>query len=1127
MKKYLNLFLLPFLLMGITYQAHATHFNGGEVTYKCLGFGQYEVTLELYQDCSSGITSFFPTATIYSKAYNCNFGSIVQSYTASLDTSYEVSPICAPLVGTTTCSGGTLPGVRVGVYKVNVSILDNCGDFTFYYSSCCRVNGNNIQNPTGTGIGLYAEQDNRSYLCNDNVDFQNSAIAFAQLNQPFVFDPRGTDADNDDIRYRFVSPLDNINATTNTPVTLNPGYTPQQPFPFPFTMDSLTGVIQTTPTVPGTYVVAYMVEEYRNGDLIAKNLKEISVTVSDFGFGLATNNAPVYNIVNNTTAGTFINNTFRVCAGSPINFDINVTDADVGDTVRVLSYGIDALPGNPTFTTVGQNPQTNTFDWIAPLSGGSYDLVFIVQDPKCPVVASHQYFRIRIEVAGALGISISDRFLCSSPTIDLSVGSGGVYLWNTGDTTGTITVDSAGVYSVTTTDACGPAYASVEIFDEPQINIAGNNRDTAINLGDSLQLATGIQTGPLGNRYFEETTPQPIPSGASTLYPLLVPSIYPTRIDTNSLVEVCLNLTSSGPANLLDIFLSTPDGSLLPLSSANGGTSGGYYRICFSVNATDLVSNYPNVIIPTDSSYVPEGDWADLYGRMALGTWNLVVRSRNQFFMPPGNLLSYSIQFGGEYTFNWSSSDPDGNISCTDCSNPIVYPDTITTYTVAMTNGNNCTTYDTITVYPRVQEPIDTLYFLIAEDSLLEFCVPVPNYMNANNTTTNIISFGASGAFLQNSTDPFCFSYLNFNTAEYTDELVVAYCDNSGYCDTNVVYVTVASCVWAGDTDTNQVVNHFDILPIGLGFGQTDHVRPNADLNFDCEPGLFWANQTPQSNINYKHSDTDGDGMIDYDDTLAIVQNWGQFYVRNSSGTVRPGGTVPLYTELWSAIPSQTIQVPIMLGDSMNPADSVYGLAFTVNYDSTKVKAGSVSVLFNTSWMGNIGQDMIAVSKDNPTVGQVDVGLTRTDQMTRSGFGQIGVIQMTIKDDIIQKSRLVRLNTHIDGARLIDNNEIEIGTTPVYTYVLISTPTSVDNIGEAAHLDIFPNPAQSLVQIQSSEEIEYIEVINAAGQTVLNQPLNGVLGTQMDVSKLTVGVYVLRVQTTNGLQNRRIVVQRP
>jgi hypothetical protein len=399
--------------------------------------------------------------------------------------------------------------------------------------------------------------------------------------------------------------------------------------------------------------------------------------------------------------------------------------------------------------------------------------------------------------------------------------------------------------------------------------------------------------------------------------------------------------------------------------------------------------------------------------------------------------------------------------------------------------------------------------------------------MNAGNTTTNIINISSPGAFLQNSTNPFCFSYLNFNPAEYTDELVVADCDNSGFCDTNVVYVTVASCVWAGDTDTNQVVNHFDILPVGLGFGQMDHIRPNADLNFDCEPGLFWANQTPQSNINYKHSDTDGDGTIDYDDTLAIVQNWGQFYVRNHTGGVRPGGTVPLYTELWTAIPSQTIQVPIILGDSVHPADSVYGLAFTINYDSTKVKAGSVSVLFNSSWLGTINQDMIAVSRDNPTIGQIDVGLTRTNQMTRSGMGQIGVIQMTIKDDIIQKSRLVRLNTHIDGARVIDNNEIEIGTTPVYTYVLITTPTGIDAVSDAAHLDIFPNPAQSLVQIQSSEAMQSIEVINAAGQVVLNQPLNEVLGTQVDVSKLTVGVYVLRVQTTNGLQNRRIVVQRP
>ncbi len=1125
MKKYLNYLLLPlFLLCGIS--ANATHFNGGEITYVCTGFGKYDVTLELYQDCSSFLT-FAPSLPIEAKAFNCNGAAgYGRTYTAVLSNTYEVSPICDGVISQTTCNGGSLPGVRVGVYTVSVEVLESCGDLTFYYSECCRANGNNIQSPQTTGLGLTAEQDNRDYFCNSNVNFLNSAIAFAQISQPFVFDPRGVDPDNDDIRYRLVTPLSSVTNQFTTPVTLNFGYTAQQPFPFAFTMDSLTGVIQTTPTAVGTYVVAYQVEEYRNGELIAKNLKEISVTVSDFG--LINNTPPVYTIVNNTTVGTFINNTFRVCAGSPISFDIDVTDADLGDSVRVLNYGIDDLPGVPaTFVTTGINPQTNTFNWIAPVSGASsYDLVFIVQDPNCPVVASHQYFRIRIEVAGALGISISDQFLCSSQTIDLSAGSGGTYLWSTGDTTGTITVDSAGIYSITTTDACGPVYASVEIFDEPQINIAGNNRDTAINLGDSLELATGIQTGPLGNRYYEMTTPTAIGMNTSTTFPLPVNSIFPTRMDSNSLVEICLDISGTRP-DYLDIFLSAPDGSLFELSSGNGNNSifDTYDRTCFSVDATDLITNYVGQGIPADSSFVPEDAWSDLYGRLAQGTWNLVVRKR---FGLGGNgtLNSFSIQFGGAYDFLWTSSDPDGNISCTDCSNPIVYPDTITTYVVEMTNNLSCTTYDTITVYPRMQEPIDTLYFTIAEDSLLDFCVPVPAYMNASNTTTTIVSNTTAGSFLQSTNNPFCFSFLNFTPAQYTDQLVVAYCDNTGFCDTNVVYVTVASCVWAGDTDTNQLVNHFDLLPVGLGFGTTGTIRDNADINYDCEPSLFWAGQTPQSGANYKHADTDGNGVIDYADTTAIIQNWGQFYLKNSS-SVRPNGTIPFFTKIWTAIPSQTVQIPIILGDTTNPADSVYGVAFTINYDSTKVKDGSVSVQFNSSWLGNINQDMMSISKNNHAAGQIDVALTRTDQMTRSGMGQIGTITMTIKDDIIKKSGLVRLNTHIDGVKAINNQEIEIGTTPVYTYVLITTVTDITKTEKAANLTIFPNPAQQLVQLQSDVALQSVAVINVAGQTVLSQPLNEVLGTQLDISKLTVGVYVLQIQTSQGSQQRRLVIQRP
>jgi hypothetical protein len=44
-------FLLVFLLICTISVLRGTHIVGGEITYKCLGGDQYEISLTVYRDC--------------------------------------------------------------------------------------------------------------------------------------------------------------------------------------------------------------------------------------------------------------------------------------------------------------------------------------------------------------------------------------------------------------------------------------------------------------------------------------------------------------------------------------------------------------------------------------------------------------------------------------------------------------------------------------------------------------------------------------------------------------------------------------------------------------------------------------------------------------------------------------------------------------------------------------------------------------------------------------------------------------------------------------------------------------------------------------------------------------------
>ena len=68
-------------------------------------------------------------------------------------------------------------------------------------------------------------------------------------------------------------------------------------------------------------------------------------------------------------------------------------------------------------------------------------------------------------------------------------------------------------------------------------------------------------------------------------------------------------------------------------------------------------------------------------------------------------------------------------------------------------------------------------------------------------------------------------------------------------------------------------------------------------------------------------------------------------------------------------------------------------------------------------------------------------------------------------------------------------------------------------------LNIYPNPANDLLNIASQNELNYARFYNVTGQMVMDINLNGVLSQDVDVSGLDNGVYILQVQDVTGEMN--------
>lgn len=338
-----------------------------------------------------------------------------------------------------------------------------------------------------------------------------------------------------------------------------------------------------------------------------------------------------------------------------------------------------------------------------------------------------------------------------------------------------------------------------------------------------------------------------------------------------------------------------------------------------------------------------------------------------------------------------------------------------------------------------------------------------------------------------------------------------------------VIIGTNQGCVWPGDTDDNTAVNNFDILPIALAYGESGPARPNATLGWYSQASPDWNTANPIANMpNYKHIDCNGDGLIDLNDIDGVSQNYGQSYYRSSSSM--PFGA-PLYVSSGTANEGDRIGLPIILGDATNIAQDVYGLAFTIHYDPTMVVASSIDIDFANSWLGS---DLLTFVKDFPALGLVEVAVARKDRQNITNFGEIGVLNLTISDDILRTSATETMPISISTVRIINNANTKQGASVQTGVVTIELTSSIDDVvADDFKVNVFPNPAREVLNISTENTwIEDLELRTVTGQLVEQQLNVAANAATVNVANLPSGVYFVSVKTDKGMSRQRIVVNR-
>ena len=364
-----NLLLLA-VLTCLSFSVFASHNFSTEITYHCLSPGVYEFTLHKIRDCTG--TPFPPTYDLTVHSDSCN---IHQTVTFYADTFYEVSLVCAAMLGQTACSGGNLFGFEHHIYKDTLT-LPPCQDWVIYFEACCRNNAiTNLVQPGNANYYVETRLNNTVENCNNSPVLNVEAMYFTGLNHELFLSPGAYDVDGDSLHFELVNPMNGYNSSMSY---IQP-YSAQNPLGTSggFHFDENTGQMRFTPNVLEVTFINIKISEFRNGNFLGSILRDFQVWV------IPNSANPYYPEMQNAVAQNL----------STIEIDSNCFVVNVGDTLNFGLFAIDLDPADSLSIWFYHPPgaQINSFSHQA-FAGCTSDITWIPQQADI----GHWYFTKRV-----------------------------------------------------------------------------------------------------------------------------------------------------------------------------------------------------------------------------------------------------------------------------------------------------------------------------------------------------------------------------------------------------------------------------------------------------------------------------------------------------------------------------------------------------------------------------------------------------------------------------------------------------------------------------------------------------------------------------------------------------------
>jgi hypothetical protein len=337
--------------------------------------------------------------------------------------------------------------------------------------------------------------------------------------------------------------------------------------------------------------------------------------------------------------------------------------------------------------------------------------------------------------------------------------------------------------------------------------------------------------------------------------------------------------------------------------------------------------------------------------------------------------------------------------------------------------------------------------------------------------------------------------------------------------------------VWPGDINNNGIVNHVDLLYLGVAYTEEGNPRNQQLNNWGgfLLPTIPWSTDY-LNGLNYSYADCNGDGEVNIFDYLVVEDNYGLVHGEIEEDAA-PDASALLDPQISFGIDNifigqgQEVSLILRLGTDDNPVDAFHGLAFTLEYNMDYIEEGSVSFEFLDNWIEpEEGLPVLSIQKDNATENTIEIAVTKTNGVSESGSGAVGILSFIIIDDVpdvIDDDIII-----IDEVLMVDEF---LQVSPVLGDVLSATilTQNEDYITQLEEINIYPNPIlnnQFQINLLVSLELENVILYDISGkeQSIIVRNDSGKVDIQTE--NLPIGIYILEIRTDKGSYHKKVFV---